>query len=146
MHWAVVKTCCPNNKSKKQPVLNLPHQSAGSNDCGVFVCAFMENSGLIINWDELHEICKTQRSEKNRKAIRERIEFFRVDREPVTRWCNSSFKMAERIKKEEPKQMKEKARKVYTSSFWNWWIQKLKHSILMDFLSACFFSLKTNWR
>jgi hypothetical protein len=114
-----LKLVAQTTKATKQPVLNLPHQSAGSNDCGVFVCAFMENAGLIINWDELHEICKTQRSEKNRKAIRERIEFFRVDREPVTRWCNSSFKMAERIKKEEPKQMKEKARKVYTSSFWN---------------------------
>jgi hypothetical protein len=67
----------------------------------------MEYAGLIINWDELHEICKTQTSEKNRKAIRERIEFFRVDREPVTRWCNSSFKMAGRIKNAEPKKMKE---------------------------------------
>jgi hypothetical protein len=56
---------------------------------------------------------------KNRKAIRERIEFFRVDREPVTRWCNSSLKMAERIKKEEPTKMKEEARKVFKSSFWN---------------------------
>jgi hypothetical protein len=114
-----LKLVAQTTKVTKHPVLNLPQQSAGSNDCGVFVCAFMEYAGLIINWDELHEICKTQRSEKNRKAIRERIEFFRVDREPVTRWCNSSFKMAGRIKNAEPKQMKEEVIKVFTSSFWN---------------------------
>jgi len=32
-----------------QPVHNLSQQSAGSNDCGVFVCAFIEYAGLIIN-------------------------------------------------------------------------------------------------
>ena len=59
-----LKLVAQTTKVTKQPVLNLPQQSAGSNNCGVFVCAFMEYAGLIINWDELHEICKTQRSEK----------------------------------------------------------------------------------
>jgi hypothetical protein len=114
-----LKLVTQTTKVTKQPVLNLPQQSAGSNDCGVFVCAFIEYAGLIFNWDELHEICKSQRSENNRKAIRERIEFFRVDREPNKKWYDSSFKMAEWIKKEEPKQVKQEAKKVFTSSFWD---------------------------
>jgi Ulp1 family protease len=103
-----LKLVTQTTKVTKQPVLNLPQQSAGSNDFGVFVCAFIEYAGLIINWDELHE--KSQRSENNRKAIRERIEFFRVDREPNKKWYDSSFKMAEWIKKEEPKQVKQEAK------------------------------------
>jgi hypothetical protein len=79
-------------KVTKQPVLTLP-QSVGSNDFGVFVCAFIENTGLIINWDELHDIYKPQKAEKNRLAIKERIEFFNVDPEPVNRWFNTLLKI-----------------------------------------------------
>ena len=52
-------------------------------------------------------------------AIRKRVEFFRIDQEPVNKWYNSSFRMADKIKNEEPKQMKEEAHKVYLNSFWD---------------------------
>jgi len=80
----------------KSPMLQLPQQAVSSNDCGVFVCAYIEYASLIISWDELNHFCKPERSLKNRLAIRNRIEFFRVNQEPTIKWNNSCFKMEER--------------------------------------------------
>ena len=80
-------------KISKTSIVKLPRQAASSNDCGVYVCAFIEYASLLISWEELHTYCTPERSLQNRQAIKRRIDFFKVNDTPVHEWHNSCFKM-----------------------------------------------------
>jgi len=76
-----------------RPSYGLPQQSVGSNDCGVYVCLYIDYALFSLTPEELVYYGQHALSKFNRDVIKSRILFFESERIECRKWDDTSQNM-----------------------------------------------------